>query len=213
MDAYNAPFVFKHRYWIGILLFTRIIHHFLSSILDESIHPLIVCSLMCVLLILKLLNGEVYKNWLISFLETSFIFNLLLFSVSAYYINITKNDQVALANVSVLIAFITFTGIALYHIHTHFLRNLNCYSKLTMVVKQYSILNLRDQDKNEVAIELNSSALRSNLLREPLLENIAPHTTQNYPPSDFPLTASAAPRPVTTTVVCINDALRSTSED
>ena len=53
IDAYHASFVLKHRYWLGILLIVRIIHHILSALLDESTHLLIVSCLMCILLILK----------------------------------------------------------------------------------------------------------------------------------------------------------------
>ena len=135
IDAYHAPFVFKHQYWIGILLLVRIIHHLLSAVLEESTYILLVSTLMCAVLILKLLIGKLYKNWLISFLETSYIINLLLFSVSTNYVSNTNGDQVALANISTSIAFITFLGIVLYHTHTYFLKTIKPYVKLLTAVK------------------------------------------------------------------------------
>ena len=71
VDAYHALFHFKHRYWMGLLLFTRITHHLLSAMLDESTHLLIVCSLVCVLLSLKLLVRGLYKNCLVDFNTTT----------------------------------------------------------------------------------------------------------------------------------------------
>ena len=137
IDAYHGPFIPKHRYWIGVLLLTRIIHHVLSFMLDESTHLLIVSSMVCTLLILKQLLSEVYQKWLISFVETSYLINLLLFSVSTYYVSTTDRNQVAVANTSVAIAFITFIGIVLYHTHAYFLKSLNIYLKLMSVVKKY----------------------------------------------------------------------------
>ena len=215
MDAYHAPFVFKHRYWIGILLFTRIIHHFLSSILDESIHPLIVSCLMCVLLIIKIWIGEVYKNWLISFFETSFLINLLLFSVSTYYVSNTNGDQGALANFSVGIAFVAFSGIVLFHTYKYILKNLRGYA--TMILSLKTCLQrfkakltgrngTTENASNEVVLELNSnpSTLHTHLLREPLLDDVGSLSAQDRALHAVPSAASPSPHPVTCTVVSIN---------
>ena len=209
MDAYHAPFVFKHRYWIGILLFTRIIHHFLSSILDESIHPLIVSCLMLVLLIIKIWIGEVYKNWLINFFETLFLMNLLLFSVSTYYVSNTNGDQVALANFSVGIAFAAFSGIVLFHAYKYIFKNLRVYvtviSSLKRCLKSFKAKLIRNAS-TEVALELNSnpSTLHTHLLREPLLDDVGSLSAQDHALHAVPSAASPSPRPVTCTVVRIS---------
>ena len=190
IDAYHGPFIPKHRYWIGVLLLTRIIHHVLSFMLDESTHLLIVSSVVCTLLIFKQLLTEVYRKWLISFVETSYLINLLLFSVSTYYVSTTDRDQVAVANTSVAIAFITFIGIVLYHTHAYFLKSLSIYLKLISVVKKCLQLSKKKITRaNAVATgnntEENAAAdnvsLRS--LREPALDVLAPVTEQDYTPS------------------------------
>ena len=218
IDAYHAPYVFKHRYWIGILLFTRIIHHLLSSVLDKSMHPLIVSCLMCVLLFIKIVIGKVYRNWLIGLMETSFIFNLLLFSVSTYYVSNTDGDQVAVAYTSSVTVFISFTGIVLYHIYTYLVKNTRTHRNLGTSLKKYvhlltQKLNIKNRENgnmsNDNENETNQLPLQERLLlREPILDDIAPLSAQDYSPPVVP-SASAIPRPspVTSTVVCINKTL------
>ena len=177
IDAYHAPFVFKHRYWIGILLFARIFHHLLSAVLKETSHLLLVSCIVYVLLILKMLTWKMYKNWLIGFLETSFLINLLVFSVTTYYISITNGDQLALANTSVSIAFITFTGIILYHTNKYVLKNLRIYSKLAAAVRHHLYPPLRvlkcwkgpiKNTGKQIEKEMNPfSSVDAPLLREP----------------------------------------------
>ena len=206
IDAYHAPFVFKHRYWIGILLFTRIFHHLLSAVLNESTHMLIVSSIVSLLFILKLLAGKMYKNWLTGCLEVSWLINLLLFSVSTYYVNVTNGDQLAVANTSVFIAFITFLGIVLYHTHTYFLKNFEAYSKLVLALKWcFKQLTVRCQtipNRSNIR-ETATKSRKQHTSREPALDDIAPLLEEDYTPP-APTVTNFSPRPVTTTVVCVD---------
>ena len=189
IDAYHGPFIPKHRYWIGVLLLTRIIHHILSFVLDESTHLLIVSSMVYTLLILKQLLTKVYRKWLISIVETSYLINLLLFSVSTYYVSITNRNQVDVANTLVAIAFIMFIGIVLYHTHAYFLKSLSIYMKLMSVVKNCLQLSrkkitrantLATGNNTEENAAADNISLRS--LREPALDVLAPVTEQDYTP-------------------------------
>ena len=208
LDAYHGPFVTKYRYWIGILLLTRIIHHVLSSVLDESTHLLVVSSLICALLMLKQILTEVYRKWFIGFVETSYLINLLLFSVSTYYASTTNGDQVAVANTSVAIAFITFIGIVMYHTHTYLLKSLNSYMKVISAIKQClkklkqkaTNTNTAVANNDDVAADELETSMHLSLLREPALDIIAPVSTNDYsPPVVFP--ASDSKPPVSSTTV------------
>ena len=209
IDAYHAPFVVKYRYWMGILLLTRIIHHLLTALVEESVYLLLVSTLMCALLILNKLMGKVYKNWLIGFLETSYIINLLLFSVSTYYVTNNNGNQVALANTSTSIAFITFLAIAIFHAHTYFLKNVKLYLKLlsgiAKCVKHLKKKTTKSADSTsstntvestEYATNYSVSSLNLHLLREPALDVIAPITKEDYKEYSPPPVASAPPCPV-----------------
>ena len=206
IDAYHAPFHFKHQFWLGVLLIVRIIHHILSAVLEESTHLLVVSCLMCIVLVMKQLF-KVYKNWLINLLETSFLINLLLFASSSYYVSNTNSDQLGLANTSVSMAFVTFMGIVAYHCHTYFLTSFSVYQKLLLVVK-----SCRDVCKQkmstvntETAVARNDTAHIRLLQREPALDIIAPITAKDYVPPTVP-SASKVPvpvKPVSSTTVVI----------
>ena len=215
IDAYHAPFVFKHRYWIGILLCVRIIHHLSSSLLEESSHSLIVACLMCAVLVLKLLISKAYKNWLIDFLETSFFTNLLLLSVSTYYVTVTNRNQVALANTSVSIAFITFLGIVFFHTYKYILKDLKTYPKLAASFKTclHHLKSKLSGSRANVSVqrdvdEASPSNLQLHLLREPVLDAV-PISAQDYSPPVVP----SASQPVTSTVVTFSNAICSSQED
>ena len=211
LDAYHGPFITKYRYWIGILLLTRIIHHVLSSVLDDLTHLLIVSSLICALLILKQILTEVYQKWFIGFVETSYLINLLLFSVSTYYASTTNGDQVAVANTSVAIAFITFIGIVMYHAHTYLFKSLNSYMKVISAIQNVQCLSKFKQKKtktntlvannDEVAAADQDTSMHLSLLREPALDIIAPVSNNDYsPPAVVPASDSIKPLVSSTTV-------------
>ena len=207
IDAYHASFVLKYRYWLGILLIVRIIHHILSALLEESTHMLVVSCLMCALLILKQLLNKVYKSWLIDLLESSFLVNLLLFATSTYYVSNINTTQVGLANTSVSIAFITFMGIVVYHCHTYFLTSFSIYRTLLLAVK-----NCQQTCKQRVGRvnTINSTTQRDTRYtrlqqRGHDLDIIAPITAKDYsPPTPVPsISNKVKPAAVTTTTVVV----------
>ena len=205
IDAYHASFVLKHRYWLGILLIVRIIHHILSALLEESTHLLIVSCMMCILLILKQLLNKVYKSRLIDLLESSFLINLLLFATSTYYINNTNGDQLGLANTSVSIVFITFIGIIIYHCHTYFFTSFRIYQALLLTIK-----NCRQTCKQKMGKGNTQTATAQRdtmhiqlLQRDPDLDIIAPITAKDYKPPTVTSTFSHEVKPVSSTTVVI----------
>lgn len=115
MDAYQTPYNPKHRYWTGLLLLARILLYLISAFNvnhDPSINLL---SIVCVASFLLALSNNpterIYKQWLLSVLETSFLFNLIVFSTVTFYIIVTKGDQNVIAYISIGIAFCSFLAI------------------------------------------------------------------------------------------------------
>ena len=218
IDSYRAPFVLKHRYWAGLLLFTLLIHQLASAFIRAAGHLFVTAILTCLLLVLKLAIGKVYKNWLVSLLETSYLTNLLLLSVGTLYIRDAGGNQVALGIVSVSIAQITFVGIILYHIHEYFLKDFKIYRKLIKAVKKCCHLsalrrrNLKIKINSPIDLnEENRTKLKMPVheLREPALEAIIPISTEDYrelvqPPAVPPSKPARSP---TTTTVIIEDSL------
>ena len=64
IDAYHAPFTPKHRYWMGLLLFTQSTHNIVAAMATDS--PIAIISAGCIiahgLILLKLLNTRIYKS-------------------------------------------------------------------------------------------------------------------------------------------------------
>ena len=216
VDAYHAPFLTKHRYWIGVLLQTRIIHHLLTALLAESTHLLVVTCIVGGVLIMKLYLKKIYKSWPIDFLETAYLLNLLLFVTGTYYIRDTRGDQTVVANTSVFVAFFTFLGTVAYHLHTYCLTGYKTYNKLVAAImasrtileqmfkkrvtrtshQSHDTLNTPSQHQH------NTPCGHIQQLREPALDIIAPLLTEDYA---RPAPTTIVSRPVTSTIVEVED--------
>ena len=136
LEPYHVPYTAKYRYWIGLLLFVRVLL-FLISVLNFSFDPRV--ELMAVIFIvggLILLKGvtakRVYKNWLLDVMETAIYFNLVAFSALTWYNLDIGGNQVAAAYTSVMIIFILLFGNIVFHV----LRYTRLY-KLSFVEKAF----------------------------------------------------------------------------
>ena len=117
-DAYTGPFKFRHRYWTGLLLMTRVFLFLvfsLNSANDPSVNQLtIAVSMLCLLAYLALVGG-VYKQWPLSLLEIVFLSNLGILSAAC---GIYQEDSARLitAQVSTGTTFVLFGAIIVYHL-------------------------------------------------------------------------------------------------
>ena len=119
MDAYHAPYHIQHRYWTGLLLLMRGVLYLVAAvnIVGDPKNTLLAIACICgsLFLLKELIKDRVYKNWFLNALESSFIFNLVVFAIATLYIKEAGGNQVALAYTSTSIAFLTFLVILLYH--------------------------------------------------------------------------------------------------
>ena len=106
-DAHFGPLKHKHQYWIGLTLLVRVILA-VSEIAVQAIDPtiniyitIIVSTFLCLIVCI------VYKKWYLSFLEASFLVNLIILNCGFLYSR-DGHTRVILASVSVGVAFITF---------------------------------------------------------------------------------------------------------
>ena len=136
IDAYHAPFTPKHRYWVGVLLVARLAHYLVSAFdTGSSVTILSVACITLALISFKMVNTRTYKNWPLDVLHTSFLINLMFLSVSTYHVRESNGNQVALASISMSIAFMTFLVILCYHFYKYVLENRRAWKKLTTVIK------------------------------------------------------------------------------
>ena len=185
MDAYHAPYRKHTRYWIGLLLLSRL-GLFLTFTINSSERTNLV-AVTSVSIALLAIQRRVYEHWLKDVLESSFILNLGIFSVATFYLNEesdSQDDKIQhiLSSVSVGIAFITFLGILLFHISL-VLKLLNIWKMYMLPFVQKSLLlskilritPVKDQtragDKDAAELQALPTSTEVDVdLREPLLD-------------------------------------------
>ena len=123
VEPYHAPYVPKHRYWTGLLLFIRIALY-LTFALNVSSDPgvnlfAIVLSTACIFF-LKGLYGEIYKNNAIDKIEMICYLNLDTFSAMWLYLLDGGNQMANYVStyISGAITFVLLFGIIIYHVFT-----------------------------------------------------------------------------------------------
>ena len=124
LDAYHAPYMDRHHYWIGLLLALRFIMFLTSAIVDmespQDPHLNLLVTIACTFLLAMWVwntSGGVYRKWHINLLEASFIFNLGVLAAATLYVKLAGGNQAAVFYSSVSVAFSTFIGIVIYHVY------------------------------------------------------------------------------------------------
>ena len=88
LDAYQAPYKAKNRYWTGLLLLVRAISFVVLAINSQGSpnKNLFVLALVTLLLFFILtISGGVYRNWGLNALELSMVLNLGILIVATLY--------------------------------------------------------------------------------------------------------------------------------
>ena len=179
LDTYHAPYKPKHRYWTGLLLLVRcalfLVFAFNISG-NDSVNLLVISSTAFGIFVWLTLSGVVYKSWYLNALEVSFILNLGILAAATYHVTLSGGSQAAVAYTSVGIAFLTFVGIATYHIYMQIkskVQNIQCGHQL-----QHKNEKCHDQCKNNgnpgnlqyqcVNINVTHTEINLHELRSPL---------------------------------------------
>ena len=178
LDAYHGPYTSKQRYWTGLLLLLRFGVFIVYS--DDSIGLLAIS--LTAFVIIALLTTRIYKNWLLTLLETSFILNLGVLATATSYIRLAGGSQDAITYTSVAIAFVTFVGIVVCHAAIQ-IKNTSMWKKVAKqelnvhFFKRIKSRDLLEDDSTDTENALDSTVkpitISSTLveLREPLLED------------------------------------------
>ena len=147
IEPYHAPYLYKHRYWTGLLLLARIILFVVFALnlsSDPGVNLLAIIVVTSSILVLKGYFGQVYKNWMIDMMELVSYFNLILFSIAVFF---TLKSDIP-PNVAVYISGITVFILVLVILAYHFFHEV-CL-KVWKRVKQ----KRRSVDDNEKAYHL-----------------------------------------------------------
>ena len=83
---------------------------------NDSVNLLVVSATAFGIIGWFVLSGMVYESWYLNTLEVLFILNIGMLAAT-YHVTLSGGSQAAVAYTSVGIAFLTFVGIAIYHIY------------------------------------------------------------------------------------------------
>ena len=89
LEPCHAPYAFKHRYWTGLLLFAHIVLYIRSAVnqaeMQVAIDLMVVIMIVSCLLFLKGNFRKVYKNTLLTILETIIYMNIIILCTIKFY--------------------------------------------------------------------------------------------------------------------------------
>ena len=123
IEPYHAPYTFKHRYWTGLLLLSRVLLYIVSAINtsgDPRVTIVAVTFIVgCLLLIKGVLANKIYKNRLVDAIETVMYFNILAIAAFTWYFLGTGKSQAAIAYVSVILTFALLLAVIAFHVYKY----------------------------------------------------------------------------------------------
>ena len=91
LEAYHAPYTFRHRYWTGLLLPMRVVVYIISAVnvtRDQGINlPAVIIAMVSLLLVQLLLRKAdyIYRKWLVEILEVISYINISAFCLIKLY--------------------------------------------------------------------------------------------------------------------------------
>ena len=130
IDAYTGPYKERYRFWTGLLLIIRLLLTALFINTSGSVHVINDYLIVVVeVIILIILQHEVYHDRRLSFLEQSFHINLFLLAVANSSVNQSTYKAYApfITAASIAIAMVTFIVMVFGHAYNKFKRML-CYN-------------------------------------------------------------------------------------
>ena len=171
LEAYYAPYKWRHRYWFGLLLVTRVgitVLVFVSvgnikSIIDQAF--VVISGIICLVflgLIWGWLMQGIHQKWYLDLLDGSFLINLGILSLVTYNNLIVGGEQGYATYTSVGIAFVTFIGIVVYHVYLIVHRTETVQSCIANRVRKPTVVDAMSRDINER--NRSTTALRESLL-------------------------------------------------
>ena len=177
-DVYHAPYNTQHCYWTGLLLFVRVVLFCVPAFMNSSDPKTSLMAITCVsgglLLYKEIVREKIYKNIVLNALESSFIFNLVVFATATLYVRETEGNQAAVAKTSTSIAFLTFIVIFVYHAFISF----KSLSHLLDKVKKNALVFLNERKEKTSNHELQQVTTKEfeeskefSQFREPMLED------------------------------------------
>jgi len=176
LDAYQAPYKVKNRYWTGLLLlarFTLLLVYTVNSTNDPSLNLLIISACCLLLTVLAWNAGGLYTKWYLDTCESFFILLLGVLAAGTYFVRATDNNQAALTYTLVGMCFIVFIGILavqiFFEIKSKFFLG-ETFISYKLKGKSTKSTEHPNQELTTSTVESPTVTSTTVFLREPLLE-------------------------------------------
>ena len=183
IDAYQAPFKDRYRYWPGVHLMVRVVLYLVfTTNISNDINVNLLATVLVVGFYLGVANVlSVYKNQFLNLVETFFIVNIIFLSATMFYsLTPTTSDNWILVFFSILSALLVFAVIGVYHGYVA-LKRFQCFNRVALkfedrifgnlnnatTVIDYSVLN-NTEEKLDVSM---ADFYGSTDSREPIMED------------------------------------------
>ena len=172
-DAYTGPYKDRYHFWMGLLLLFRNVLFLCYSITKTNIILLLTTLVCAITLTFAWAFRGVYRKWPLDVLESSFFLNLLILSASTAF---SGTHQEVIMYASICIAYMTLSGILIYHTHKQ-LRSIQYYQSFITWMSQklhpeglYEPILDRENPTNSIAVcnVLQPHLARFDQYREPL---------------------------------------------
>ena len=178
-DAYIGPYKPKHRYWTGLLLLVRVVFlpiFFINFTNNPAINLLGVAIITSILLACLACAGGTYKSVLNNLFEIASLLNLLLLSVTTFYVVLTGQSRITTTFVSTGFAFMIFVILVFYHAGQQLMSIKKVKKCKTLLASTFtwrihsSSKSQTDTDSTSLTTVNSTVALTSTELREPLID-------------------------------------------
>ena len=183
LDAYHAPYKRKHRYWTGLVLLVRCVLFILfatNPTTDALLTNMFIVTLLVILILLvKILTGNVYKSFHVEFLELLFLLNLGFLSATLYYVGGRGDGDLNMCTVTTVsfsASFVGFIGIVIYHTSLRIVRMEFCARIKHTFLKRWPVRQTSQPTGSTVLDSINLTNVPPTSttvdLREQLLESV-----------------------------------------
>ena len=157
LDNYHAPYQDKHRYWTGLMLTARVVllAAFAANVAnDPGLYLLTITTVVVCFQSLVGVFGSpgIYKSQWIAVLDALFMLNLVMLCAATYYCQLSGGKQEVVGYTSLGVAFLTFVGILIYHLHMQ-VKDTAFGKKLSK--KWRNICNSQDYEEEDVDLILD----------------------------------------------------------
>ena len=178
MEANLAPYKPKYRFWMGLLLFVRVILHLVPSSSvnvdnNSRLNLMVVGICVTLLIVIKAYIGDtIYKKAVLDYLELTSYFNLVLLTIMTSYLKL-QDDKTIASTTSISITFVIFSLIVLFHIVCAY-RKTRCARRMKVLIKMR-----REKKRHLVSVDNNEYHLNLLSLRRESAMNCSEEVTSS----------------------------------